>query len=120
MSQNFRRNTVLTIDVNKHSEAKELILKGELNLENVHEIENVFLAELDNDSLNIGLNCKHLRNMDSSGLGLIIKFSNIAKGKGVNIVLFNFSKNIETIFDTSKLNNYFNIVQEKEFIENYT
>ncbi len=67
----------------------------------------------------IGLNCKSLITLDSSGLGLFIKFKKEAEKTETRLVFMNITDHISTLFDVSKLASMFEIVSEADFKSAY-
>ncbi len=63
----------------------------------------------------IGINCKNLKTLDSSGLGVFIKFSKEAGTGDFELFFIDISNQVSSLFDLSKLQHLFNSMSIDEF-----
>jgi anti-sigma B factor antagonist len=96
-----------------------LSLDGDLIFNETDEADKVFMEKLEKPPRVIALDCKNLRSLDSSGLGLFIKFSKDALRSNVKLVFLNITEHISALFDVSKLDNMFEIMSHVEFEKTY-
>lgn len=110
---------VLSIDITEQKDVRILSLKGDLIFNELDEAERIFMENLMKKPRAIALNCKGLMNLDSSGLGLFIRFSKESVKAGVRLVFMNITDHVSTLFDVSKLDSMFEILPEAEFRKQY-
>jgi anti-sigma B factor antagonist len=110
---------VLSVDCTEHNDIYILSIKGDLLFNEMEEAERVFMEKIGTKPRVIALNCKQLKNLDSSGLGLFIKFSKEASKSQAKLVFLNITDHISTLFDVSKLNSMFEIMTDADFKSAY-
>jgi len=110
---------VLNIDITEQKDVLIFTLKGDLIFNELDEADKVFMDNLAKKPRAIGLDCKRLMNLDSSGLGLFIRFSKEAAKAGARLVFMNITDHVSTLFDVSKLDSMFEILPESEFRKQY-
>lgn len=111
--------TVLTIESIEQKDVCIISLNGDLIFNEMEEADKVFMERISKKPRVIAMNCKHLKSLDSSGLGLFIKFLKEATRLKVNLVFFNITDHISTLFDVSKLDSMFEIMTEPDFKKAY-
>lgn len=92
-----------------------LSLSGDININNIETIEKIYGDQIDQKPDVISINCKKLNSIDSSGLGLFIKLFKIAENEKIEFVITDIVGNVSALFDLSKLDNLFPIMDEDEF-----
>ncbi len=92
-----------------------LSLSGDININNIETIENIYEDQITQKPDVISINCKKLNSIDSSGLGLFIKLFKIAEKEKIEFVVTDIVGNVSALFDLSKLDNLFPIMDEAEF-----
>ena len=92
---------------------------GEINLNTGEEFEEFFAQALAKKPRTISINCKNVETIDSSGLGLFIKFLKATEKEGIDFVITEIMGNVSSIFDISKLENLFIIMSEEDFKSKY-
>ncbi|OHD64768.1 MAG: hypothetical protein A2176_10590 [Spirochaetes bacterium RBG_13_51_14] len=106
----------------KSAEKKDvciLSLNGDLVFNELEDFDRIFMEKLWKKPRVIGLDCKHLNSLDSSGLGLFIKFSKESLKSNVTLIFINITEHISTLFDVSKLDSMFEIMSETDFKATY-
>lgn len=63
----------------------------------------------------IALNCKNLKNIDSTGLGTLIGILKKLKDASIEMAICDINSDINSIFDITKLNHYFKVTTLEEF-----
>ncbi len=106
---------MVSIEVKKHDDVTVITIRGELIFGSGEDVIAPFMKELDTSPSAVGLDCKSISNIDSSGLGILLKFSKEAKGAGSRLVLFNITEQMAALFDLSKLKELFEIRTEADF-----
>jgi len=98
----------------------ELIPMGKLEIGSADEFEEEFKTKaLESTSVNIGLNLKEINYIDSSGLGILIKATNLSKNKSKNLIVFNVSDKIKNVFKIARLEKFFNFISKEEYEKLY-
>jgi len=110
---------VLNIDITGQNNVLVLVLKGDLIFNELDEADRIFMENLGKKPRAIALDCRRLVNLDSSGLGLFIRFSKESAKAGVRLVFMNITDHVSTLFDVSKLDSMFEILPESEFKKQY-
>jgi anti-sigma B factor antagonist len=110
---------VLNIDITEQKDVRILALKGDLIFNELDEADKIFMENLAKKPRVIGLDCRRLTSLDSSGLGLFIRFSKESVKAGVRLVFMNITDHVSTLFDVSKLDTMFEILSETEFKKQY-
>jgi anti-sigma B factor antagonist len=110
---------VLTIESTEKKDICIISLSGDLIFNEMEEADRVFMENIGKKPRVIAMNCKHLKSLDSSGLGLFIKFLKEATKSKVNLVFYNITDHISTLFDVSKLDSMFDIMSESDFKRTY-
>ncbi len=99
----------------QHGNVIVLSLSGDININNIEKIENTYEEQIAQKPEVISINCKKLNSIDSSGLGLFIKLFKIAEKEKVEFIVTGIVGNVSALFDLSKLDNLFPIMDEGEF-----
>ena len=110
---------MLIVNAHVHNNVVVISIKGTLNIDNTFEVEKVFKEQITIKPKVVGFDCKDMANLDSSGLGLFVKFLKESKNSNFELIFFNITGNILSLFDISKLNNFFNIMTGEEFQAKY-
>jgi anti-sigma B factor antagonist len=99
----------------QHGNVIVLSLSGDMNINNIEVIENTYEEQISQKPEVISINCKNLNSIDSSGLGLFIKFFKTAEKENIEFIVTGIVGNVSALFDLSKLDNLFPIMDEDEF-----
>ncbi|WCL50866.1 STAS domain-containing protein [Leptospira sp. GIMC2001] len=85
-----------------------------------------FFLEFEGMGIGKDLEVKHLsinfgevRFLDSSGIGAIIKCTNLAKEKGIDITVFNLNKTLFSVFRLSGLQHILTTLTLNEYIDRF-
>ena len=77
-----------------------LIPGEELDLTNINELENEFKKLVEQGIIEIVLDFKNLKKIDSSGLGKVLHFNKVIEDKGGNLIIENInSEYVERVFN---------------------
>ncbi|MDD5067641.1 MAG: STAS domain-containing protein [bacterium] len=92
-------------------------VRGNLNMNNVHFIKQIFENEINKGVKFIVIDMKDLTYIDSSGIGSLINLMSKLRSISGQICLMNMRQDIERIFSMTKLLSFFKIFKnEEEFI----
>ncbi len=111
---------MLVISSHRRGDAVVLCLKGSLSLDNTFEVERALNEQTNSGQKTIAFDLKDLNGLDSSGLGLFLRLHKESARNGIDLVFLNITETIVTLFDISKLNNFFNIMTEEDFLEQHS
>jgi anti-sigma B factor antagonist len=106
---------LINIIPQKHGNVVVISLSGDVNLNSVEMIENAYDDQISQKPEVISMNCKNLNSIDSSGLGLFIKLFKAAEKENIEFVVTGIVGNVSALFDLSKLDNLFPVMDEDEF-----
>ncbi len=89
----------------------------------VHFVDNqgstLFTDEISKKPPVIALDLAELSYIDSSGIGSLIRYMNMATKENINFLCYNLNKNIENIFKISKLDHFLPILSNEAFQKKY-
>lgn len=87
-----------------------LILSEELDLTNLNEIDNEFNKLLEQGVINIVLDLKDLKKIDSSGLGKILHFNKVIEENNGKLIIENIKSDyVQRVFKMIDLNDIIEI-----------
>ena len=96
-----------------------LSVTGSLVFENSSDAEKLFIQHLERKPKIIGIDCRNIDSLDSSGLGVFIKLTKDAGKIGARLVFLDITDHMSTLLDVSKLNTMFEIMTGEEFRQLY-
>lgn len=109
----------MEMKLNTLGEVRIIELIGKFDIESTEQFEETFQGELKHKPSAIAINMKKLDYIDSSGIGALIKSLNsIKNNKGV-LILFGLKQMILNIFKLAKLDLFFQIMTEENFLKKY-
>ena len=109
----------MRIEINKEEDLRIIKLIGRYDIEEVHDFLLLFINQIDMNFPVIALNLSELSYIDSSGISSLIRCMNIAIKKRVDFLCYNLNKNMRSIFELTKIDQYLKILSEEEFLEKY-
>ncbi|MCU0849297.1 MAG: STAS domain-containing protein [Spirochaetes bacterium] len=96
-----------------------ITIEGGLTIENVKILERDFHGQAMKKPGAIGLNCKNLTYIDSSGIGLFVKLVNTSKSLDFELVFVEPSQMVMSLFINAKLDRFFKILSESQYDKIY-
>lgn len=96
-----------------------IAIEGEFYLESVEYVEDVWNEQKQKDPSIIAIDCSDIRYIDSSAIGILVKFLNQSQAGEVTLALIELSESVESVFRISKLENFFKTMSRQEFFETY-
>ncbi|MBN2160867.1 MAG: STAS domain-containing protein [Spirochaetes bacterium] len=110
---------MLTVECREQQGICVLTFIGDLIFNQMDDAERVFMEKIGTGLKVIALECKRLNSLDSSGLGLFIKFAKEAGKANVRLVFLDITDHISALFDVSKLDTMFETMTGTEFSKLY-
>lgn len=110
---------MIAVKTQTRGNAVVLSLVGNLNIDNTVEVDREFQSHLEKKPRVVGIDCREIASIDSSGLGLFMKLKKDSARAGVELVFFNITGDIVALFDISKMSSFFNVITAEEFEETY-
>lgn len=108
-----------TVTTKMEGDVLILYFDGDLNINNTSDPAEIFSDEIEKKPRVICLNCRALKSIDSSGLGLFIKFLKEAEKREIELVVTEITGNVQSLFDLSKFDNFFVVMTQEEFRGQY-
>ncbi len=102
-----------------HGDITILTIGGEFFFESVEFAEQIWNKIVQKKPRVIGINCRDIKFIDSSAIGVLVKFLNNAMKQGIELVFFDLSDTIMNVFKTAKLSNFFTILTREQFERQY-
>ncbi|MBN1531644.1 MAG: STAS domain-containing protein [Spirochaetes bacterium] len=106
---------MLHISYKEYGTTIVMTLAGEFFIENVEYAEEVWSLIAAKNPTVIGVNCRDIKFIDSSAIGVLVKFLNYSMKHGIELVFFDLNEMILSVFQTAKLVNFFSILSVEEF-----
>jgi len=110
---------MITITYDEHGDAIVFNIAGEFFIESVEFAEKIWGQIIQKKPRVIGINCRDIKFIDSSAIGVLVKFLNNASKQKIELVFFDLNETIMSVFKTAKLGNFFNILSKEEFQKSY-
>jgi len=110
---------MVDFSVAEHDDVIIISISGEFYLESVSYAEELWNEQVSRQPRVIAFNCKKIKYIDSSAIGILVKFLNSSAKVNVKLVFFDLSETVVTVFKTAKLNNFFTTMSKEEFEAEY-
>ncbi|MCP4134362.1 MAG: STAS domain-containing protein [bacterium] len=94
-------------------------LVDKFNIEHVSMFENQIKELYSRKVKTIAFDLSRMERIDSSAVGSLMKAKNQAKISNIEFILFNIPEFISAVFDTTYLNNFFDIRTREDLLEMY-
>ncbi|MFH0974300.1 MAG: STAS domain-containing protein [Spirochaetota bacterium] len=109
----------MKIDVHRNEYIVNIKLTGKYDIEELLFFSTLFTDEISKKPPVIALDLAHLTYIDSSGIGSLIRYMNMALKKNIDFICYNLNENIENIFKISKLDQFLPILSNEDFQKKY-
>ncbi len=96
-----------------------LTITGDFYIESIEYAEKMWGEQMAKRPKVMGINCKNLKYIDSSAIGILVKFLNNARKAKTELVFFDLGENIINVFRTAKLGNFFKVMSRTQFEMEY-
>jgi len=107
--------SMIEVKVEQHKKVIILHLSGYLNIETIKKVEDVWLEQIRKNPNVIAFNCKNLSEIDSTSIGVLVKFLNLATNKKIKMFFYDLNDTIRELFSRSKINNFFKVTTKTRF-----
>jgi len=109
----------MKIDINRNENIVNIKLIGKYDIEELLFFSTLFTDEISKRPPVIALDLADLTYIDSSGIGSLIRYMNMAIKENIDFLCYNVNKNIENIFKMSKLDQFLPILSNEDFQRKY-
>lgn len=96
-----------------------ITLKGSLDISNAAVFEEQFKKIASHKPRAVGIDLNEVDNIDSSGIGAVVKMYNLLKNSGGEFILYGMNSRIMTVFQGAGLYRFFKILTNEEFQKKY-
>ena len=110
---------LLSINVKKHKKIVVLNLTGDLNINNILELKQIFPKCIGHDTEVICINCKDLSSLDMCAISLFVNFLKMTVVNNIEFILCGINHHISRLFKMSKIDNRFTFIPWSKFREKY-
>ncbi|HOO71889.1 MAG TPA: STAS domain-containing protein [Spirochaetota bacterium] len=110
---------MIDIAVDDHGELIVISIKGEFYIESIQYAESVWEEQVVKHPRVIGINCQNIKFIDSSAIGILVKFLNNAMAMNIELVFFDLSNTLINVFKTARLGNFFKVMEKEDFEKEY-
>jgi len=110
---------MIDIMVEQKKDVIVMRFNGEFYMESIQYAEDVWKREMLKHPKVVGIDCSKIAYIDSSAIGILVKFLHSATAHGANMIFYDLSGSVEAVFKTAKLNTFFNTMSKSEFEVKY-
>jgi anti-anti-sigma factor len=110
---------MISISIEDHGEIIVLNIEGDFYIDNISQAEKIWNDQVLKRPRVMAINCKKISFIDSSAVGMLVKFLHIAMKKNIELIFFDPSETIIGVFNTAKLVNFFKIMSRTQFEMEY-
>jgi anti-sigma B factor antagonist len=110
---------MVSISCEDHGKVIILNIDGEFYIESIEHAEKVWNEQLAKRPKVMAINCRNIKYIDSSAIGIMVKFLNSAMKMKTELIFYDLSENIISVFKTAKLGNFFKIMSRTQFEMEY-
>ncbi|TFH43815.1 MAG: anti-sigma factor antagonist [Chrysiogenales bacterium] len=102
-----------------HGNVIVLSIRGDFYIESIEYAEKMWGEQMAKRPKVMGINCRDIKYIDSSAIGILVKFLNNAMKSKTELVFFDLSESIIGVFRTAKLGNFFKVMSRTQFEMEY-
>jgi anti-anti-sigma factor len=110
---------MVVITTEDHGKVIIMNIEGEFYIDSLENAEQAWNLVLEKKPKVVALNCKSIKYIDSSAIGILVKFLNSALKQKAEMIFYDLNDSIMTVFRTAKLNNFFKIMSKTQFEMEY-
>ena len=110
---------LMKVNINSNENFVDIKIKGKYDIEELLFFSTLFTDEISKKPPVIALDLMELTYIDSSGIGSLIRYMNMAGEENIVFLCYNLNKNIENIFKISKLDQFIPILSIEDFKKKY-
>ncbi len=109
----------MKIDIHREGNLVVMSISGRLDIRGVPLLESSYQNLLKTNPSIIAFQFKNCTYIDSTGINTLIRCMNSAEGKNLELVIYDLPEPVLGIFRISKIDQYFKIITEEEFLLQY-
>lgn len=106
---------MIDISTRQYDDVIVIAIDGEFYIESVELAEATWNEQTAKNPRVIGIDCRDIKYIDSSAIGVLVKFLNNAMKRKIELVFFDLSEAVVSVFRTAKLGNFFKTMTKNEF-----
>ncbi|MCP4134473.1 MAG: STAS domain-containing protein [bacterium] len=110
---------MIEVTTEEHKDLVIVHINGEFNMETIKEVEDTWNKYIDRKPEVIAINCKYLIQIDSTAIGVLVRFLNIAMNKNISLIFYDLNPGIQGLFEKANLNKFFKITTKTKFEAKY-
>jgi len=109
----------MKLDIYRENNLVIIRIIGRFDINQVHLFESAFIDQVESNPAVIAVRMKECTYIDSSAIVTFVRFLNMARRKGIEMVCYDLNENIDKIFRISKLDAYLKVMTERQFLDKY-
>ncbi len=106
---------MVEVQVDKKSNVTVFAIDGEFYIESVEYAEKIWNEIVADKPEKIAIDCSKIKYIDSSAIGMLVKFRNVSIKNDIELLFFDISEPVEAIFKTAHLDQFFTTLSLDEF-----
>ena len=106
---------MLEIRVEDRDAVSILHIKGEFYMESIDKVEEIWGDIITKSVDYVAINCSKIEYVDSSAIGILVKFHNLSKSEGKSLIFYDLNDIVMSIFHTAHLDSFFSIFSLEDF-----
>ena len=110
---------MIAITFEEHGDVIVFNIAGEFFIESVEFAEKTWNQIVQKNPRVVGINCREIKFIDSSAIGVLVKFLNNSSKLNIQLIFFDLNDTILNVFKTAKLGNFFTILDKEQFQYQY-
>jgi anti-anti-sigma factor len=110
---------MVDISTQVHGDVIIINIDGEFYIESLDLTEKIWNEQVAKHPKIIGINCRNIKFIDSSAIGVLVKFLNASLKQRIELVFFDLSDTVRSVFKTAKLENFFKVIGKSQFESQY-
>ncbi len=110
---------MIDISTREYGNVIVMSIDGEFYLESVGYAEEVWKSLVEKKPSVIAIDCSSIKYIDSSAIGIMVKFLNASMTHKIKLIYFDLSETVVSVFRTAKLDVFFTTMTRLEFESEY-
>lgn len=106
---------MIAITFEEHGDVIVFTIAGEFFIESVESAEKTWNQIVQKQPRVVGIDCHEIKFIDSSAIGVLVKFPNNSTKLNIQLIFFDLNETIFNVFKTAKLGNFFTIMDKEQF-----
>jgi anti-sigma B factor antagonist len=105
---------MISVNVEKRNNGIIIHITGEVHIENMRQVEDIWDKHMLKKPRMVAIDCKDIYYIDSSAIGMFVRFLNSATNKNIKLVFYEVNQGIYEIFQSARLHNFFAIATKEK------